>query len=126
MDRIEGVEKLTLEAVAKKAISKGGLLYHFPNKEELIVGMVEQLSSIFVAEFNERAEHDIHCSSFYQSSNAKAASGRVCNIQNKIENDELNPVRSTIVRFVIDGLWLADMFGLASPNEEMRQKLWKN
>lgn len=32
------------------------------------------------------------------------------NIQNKIENDELDPVRSTIVRLVIDGLWLADMF----------------
>ncbi len=51
----EGVEKLTLEAVAKKAgISKGGLLYHFPTKDELILGMVEQLSSNFVAEFHKR------------------------------------------------------------------------
>ncbi|KAF6612193.1 TetR/AcrR family transcriptional regulator, partial [Paenibacillus sp. EKM208P] len=57
----EGVEKLTLEAVAKKAgISKGGLLYHFPNKDELILGMVEQLSTSFVSEFNERAENDMH------------------------------------------------------------------
>lgn len=32
-----GVEKLTLEAVAKEAgVSKGGLLHHFPNKEALI------------------------------------------------------------------------------------------
>ncbi|KOS04330.1 transcriptional regulator, partial [Paenibacillus polymyxa] len=45
------------------------------------------------------------------------------NIQNKIENDELDPVRSTIVRLAIDGLWFAEMFGLAPPNEEMRQKM---
>ena len=38
----EGVAKLTLEAVAKKAgLSKGGLLYHYSNKEALIKGMVQ-------------------------------------------------------------------------------------
>ncbi|MCR2379329.1 TetR/AcrR family transcriptional regulator, partial [Salmonella enterica] len=37
----KGVAKLTLEAVAKEAgISKGGLLYHFANKEALIEGMI--------------------------------------------------------------------------------------
>jgi AcrR family transcriptional regulator len=150
--REEGVEKLTLEAVAKKAgISKGGLLYHFPTKEELILGMVEQLSSTFVAEFNERAEHDIHskgrwtrayistslsgnkdvndlytalsAAQFTNPQMLKLLQDDYANIQNKIENDELDPVRSTMVRLVIDGLWFADMFGLASPNEEMRQKI---
>ncbi|EAE2866200.1 TetR family transcriptional regulator, partial [Listeria monocytogenes] len=38
----EGVVKLTLEAVAQRAgVSKGGLLYHYPSKEALIKGMVE-------------------------------------------------------------------------------------
>ena len=33
--------QLTLEAVAKEAgLSKGGLLYHFSNKEALIEGMI--------------------------------------------------------------------------------------
>ena len=37
----KGVAKLTLEAVAKEAgLSKGGLLYHFSNKEALIEGMI--------------------------------------------------------------------------------------
>ena len=37
----KGVAKLTLEAVAKEAgVSKGGLLYHFSNKEALIEGMI--------------------------------------------------------------------------------------
>ncbi|WP_415841676.1 TetR/AcrR family transcriptional regulator, partial [Paenibacillus macerans] len=41
--RESGVEHLTLDAVAQEAgVSKGGLLYHFPNKEELISGMVKQ------------------------------------------------------------------------------------
>jgi AcrR family transcriptional regulator len=42
----EGPAKLTLDAVAAEAgISKGGLLYHFPSKDDLIRGMVEHLIS---------------------------------------------------------------------------------
>jgi hypothetical protein len=44
-------------------------------------------------------------------------------VQDKIENDELDPVRSTIVRLAIDGLWFAEMFGLAPPKDELRQKV---
>jgi AcrR family transcriptional regulator len=36
-----GATKLTLDAVAERAeVSKGGVLYHFPTKEALLVGMV--------------------------------------------------------------------------------------
>ncbi|MEN9308893.1 MAG: hypothetical protein RL173_2825, partial [Fibrobacterota bacterium] len=36
----EGPSALTLEAAAKASgISKGGLLYHFPSKEALILGL---------------------------------------------------------------------------------------
>jgi AcrR family transcriptional regulator len=39
-----GSGRLTLEAVAERAgLSKGGLLYNFPNKESLLQGMVERL-----------------------------------------------------------------------------------
>jgi AcrR family transcriptional regulator len=39
----KGVNHFTLEEVAKQAgISKGGLLYHFPTKEELIKAMLHQ------------------------------------------------------------------------------------
>jgi AcrR family transcriptional regulator len=38
----EGVSALTLDAVAKSAgISKGGLLYHFPSKEALMLAMIQ-------------------------------------------------------------------------------------
>lgn len=38
-----GARHLTLDAVAKKAgVSRGGLLYHFPNKEALLKGMLDR------------------------------------------------------------------------------------
>jgi AcrR family transcriptional regulator len=43
-----GADSLTLEAVAKEAgVSKGGLLYHFPNKEALLTSMVANLIAKF-------------------------------------------------------------------------------
>ena len=57
MDR--GVESLTLDAVAKQAeISKGGLLYHFPNKNALIVNLAEQLLQDFEAALQSEFEQD--------------------------------------------------------------------
>lgn len=39
-----GAARLTLDAVAEKAgVSKGGVLYHFPTKEALHVGMIARL-----------------------------------------------------------------------------------
>jgi AcrR family transcriptional regulator len=44
----ESVARLTLDAVALKAgLSKGGLRYHFPSKDALIMGMVEYLLQRF-------------------------------------------------------------------------------
>jgi len=57
MDR--GVEALTLDAVAKQAeVSKGGLLYHFPNKNALIVNLGEQLLQNFETALQNEFEQD--------------------------------------------------------------------
>lgn len=46
----KGVGQLTLEAVAEKAgISKGGLLYHFPGKKELIIALMDSYVCAFVS-----------------------------------------------------------------------------
>ena len=43
-----GADALTLDAVAKEAgVSKGGLLYHFPNKDALLTSMVANLITEF-------------------------------------------------------------------------------
>lgn len=148
----EGVEKLTLEAVAQRAgISKGGLLYHFPNKDALILGVIEQLSSHFLEGVNMRANGDLQSKGKWTRSYIETSiSGEsdvndlytaisaahftnpemlqrlqqaYSEIQNKIENDELDPVRATLVRLAIDGLWFAEMFGLAPPKADLRQKV---
>lgn len=49
----KGVIHLTLDAVAQQAgVSKGGLLYHFPNKEALIAAMMET----YITHFNARIQ----------------------------------------------------------------------
>lgn len=41
----DGVARLTLDAVASEVqMSKGGLLYHFKSKEDLIIGMIRRLA----------------------------------------------------------------------------------
>jgi AcrR family transcriptional regulator len=43
----DGERQATLEAVAARAdVSKGGLLYHFPSKERLAVGLCERLATL--------------------------------------------------------------------------------
>ena len=54
-----GVEALTLDAVARQAdVSKGGLLYHFPNKNALIINLGEQLLQNFETALQNEFEQD--------------------------------------------------------------------
>ena len=53
----EGVTSLTLEAAAKEAgISKGGLLYHYPNKDTLIECMNQYLLDQYLTNIQIRAQ----------------------------------------------------------------------
>jgi AcrR family transcriptional regulator len=55
----DGAAHLTLDAVAAEAaLSKGGLLYHFPSKDELIRGMITRLQEMFESEINRLASLD--------------------------------------------------------------------
>ncbi len=55
----QGVERLTLDAVAKEAkASKGGLLYHFASKEALVAGVIQCLMDEFDADIAEELALD--------------------------------------------------------------------
>lgn len=55
----QGVERLTLDAVAKEAqVSKGGLLYHFSSKESLVVEVIQYLMDDFDAAINRELAQD--------------------------------------------------------------------
>lgn len=52
----EGAAHLSLDAVAARAgVSKGGLLYNFPNKAALMQGLVERFIELFRSEIEESA-----------------------------------------------------------------------
>ena len=55
----DGGAHLTLDSVAAEAgMSKGGLLYHFPTKEDLIRAMIVRLQDEFDAEITRQAAED--------------------------------------------------------------------
>ncbi|OPH59038.1 transcriptional regulator [Paenibacillus ferrarius] len=149
--KTRGVEKLTLEAAAKEAgVSKGGLLHHFPSKEALIKGMVEEIATEFVADIQDRVDRDTvengKWSRAYLTSTYEDIAGNGINTaltaalftnpellgklqnqyaiwQRNLENDGIDPVRSTMVRLAADGLWFAEMFGLGKLDDELREKV---
>lgn len=150
----QGVEKMTLEAVAKKAgVSKGGLLYHFPGKQELIEGLVESLTTGFTVQLNEEAEAEGDREGKWGRAYVNATFGTEEELewsnmlaafpaamftdpklldqlrvqydewQKRIENDGIDPVKATILRLAVDGLWYAELFRLAPPDAELRREV---
>jgi AcrR family transcriptional regulator len=151
----EGVAHLTLEAVAKRAeVSKGGLLYHFATKEDLIKGLVQYLSDAFDAKvawqlaqeeatapgswlrayIKVSAEIDQGAVQYSSAILAALANNpqllepiRQCfsAYQHQAEQSGLDPALATIIRLAVDGLWLAEWFDLAPPTGALREQVVK-
>jgi len=146
-----GVNALTLDSAALEAgVSKGGLLYHFPNKNRLIEGMIERLVSAFdLALERELARYNgnwlsayIHASfvsdpKYSQLSTAlfaaiagdpkllKPLQDHFLKWQRKAEESAPSPEMGTIIRLAMDGLWVSDLLGFAPPPPAMRKKMLK-
>jgi AcrR family transcriptional regulator len=149
----DGMAQLTLEAVAKEAgVSKGGLLYHFSSKEALIKGMVDKLNEAYGNDIRRKALEDQNSkgswsrayveSAFHELedglemssalfaaafANPKLLEGlqeQYKNWQSHIQNDGTDPVRATIARLAADGLWFAEMFGLAPLDNDLRNDVY--
>jgi AcrR family transcriptional regulator len=160
----KGVTHLTLEAVAKKAgVSKGGLLYHFPSKEDLIKNLIEHLNAQFESEVDRqldlesgnlpegeanrpagswlrafvRATFDANkLENNWLGSSAAILTAISTNpqllepfrksfagYQQQAEQDGLDPVLASVIRLAADGLWLAELFELAPPRGELRDRV---
>jgi AcrR family transcriptional regulator len=148
----EGVSRLTLDAVALEAgLSKGGLRYHFPSKDDLIKGMVEYLLQQFEQDLDRSRIHEdsgpgswlrayIRASCSTTHEDIDSASGLFAAVANnpafleplraqyaiwqeQAEHDGLSPARATLIRLALDGLWFADMLGLAPPTGSLREQM---
>lgn len=144
----EGVVKLTLEAVAQRAgMSKGGLLYHYPNKKALIKGMVEDWSNnyfesiltlvnddkvdkgkwsrAYVTSTYSDIDNNKHLSSimaamFYNPDLLDVFRKQYDNLLEELSNDGIDLVKATIARLSIDGLWFSEIFGMKPLSKELQ------
>jgi AcrR family transcriptional regulator len=145
----KGAEAFTLEAVAQAAaISKGGLLYHFPSKKQLIQGMIASMIERVDAALAEELAHsggDYVMAYIRASFKTKREPEQVSYALFAAisENPELvEPLRQrfykmqaeiaaaavseqigTLIRLALDGLWISDLFGFAPPSPELREKM---
>lgn len=146
-----GIQHLTLEAVAAAAgVSKGGLLYHYPSKEALIIGMLD----FNLDQFERRLQaHLLKGGSdpkswlrayvlatlepdpdeFVISAGLMAAVG--------VNSELLNPMReryrqwqvildqtaqpsvANLIRLTLDGWWISNLLGLAPITDAERERL---
>lgn len=150
-NRLEG---FTLDAVAKKAnVSKGGLLYHFPSKNALIEGLINNLFLQFKNNMNERLNtnkdisakdwmkafiterfENVHIDPDYTIGLLATSTmnkdlllpviQQYSQWQNQFEKTD-DPVLATIIRLVTDGLILTEVFlGIRTMSDEMREKVY--
>ncbi len=62
----EGDRAATLDAVAQAAnVSKGGLLYHFPNRDALVTGLCERLHDLVAADLEELNSSQMSATEWY-------------------------------------------------------------
>ena len=149
--REEGPGALTLDLAAQRAgLSKGGLLYHFPNKDALIEAMITSSLDRFEQDVNELAEGEppgpgrwlrafvkvtfaadpahIPAVSLLAAAAVNPAllepvSRYFARWQERVSADGLDPGFAAIIRLASDGLWFADMFNAAPPRGTFRQSI---
>jgi AcrR family transcriptional regulator len=147
-----GVMALTLDAVAKRAgVSKGGLLHHFPSKHALLMAMVEDISSRFMAHVAEQARDDpdahgrtarayvrtvidepdseirrwgaLSAAFMSDPSLLKDWRARLTELRAVDRTEAADPVSLMVARLAADGLWLADVCGLYGIDDDMRRRI---
>ncbi|MDZ4672179.1 MAG: TetR/AcrR family transcriptional regulator [Phototrophicales bacterium] len=140
----DGVSKLTLEAVASEAkVSKGGLLYHFPNKNALITGMIDYFLGNFEGILDQSKTDDPrewlrgYVRSTFDMTNSQLADSRalIAAVANQPElldrvrekyidwqaraEASIDPALATIIRLAADGLWFTELLGISTISDAL-------
>jgi AcrR family transcriptional regulator len=147
--RRDGAGALTLDAVAAEAgVSKGGLLYHFKTKRDLLDAMLEGWLEEFASEIaaaeegkgfahgyvaasdistwaaGERAtEFGLLAAMVDEPGTLEGVRARYAAWQERLAAQATDPVDATVARLAADGLWLNDLLGLAPPAGELRERV---
>jgi AcrR family transcriptional regulator len=147
--RRDGAQSLTLEAVAQQAgVSKGGLLYHFRSKRQLLDAMVERWLDEWQEQIDREAGEQGFLTGYVHATHLGGAGpeereaefGLVAAliaepavlevVRERYEHWQAeavagtdDPVEATIARLATDGLWFADLLGFAPPRGELRERV---
>ena len=136
----DGAQALTLDAVAEEAeVSKGGLLYHFKSKNDLVSAMVDRWLAAFGREMEEADtaftrgyikastpdEHELGMlAALVADPSLLVAVRHQYGIwQDRVERESRDPVDATVARLAADGLWLAELVGRGPPTGELRDRV---
>lgn len=148
-----GISAFTIEAVAQEAgITKGGVLHHFPSKEALIDGLIDQVTEAF----NKRVEIELATdpegtpgrwlrayirtvfSMQYEDQNLIPALAAAVGDHRTLERirlsfeksqqsaiqDGLEPIEATIIRLAVDGIVFARALGIDVLEPEMSRNVY--
>ena len=146
--RRDGAQALTLDAVAAQAgVSKGGLLYHFHSKHDLLEAMVTEWVDHFEREIEvaaaqeggsvargyvkasdpsgwaeaERAtEFGLLAALIAEPGVLAAARTHYEAWQARLAEQDVD---ATVARLAADGLWITDLLGLGPPTGELRERV---
>lgn len=147
----DGAENLTLDALAREtALSKGGVLYHFPTKEALLKAMLENWIEGFESSINKALESThpgggawlrafIKASAYEESmlqSNALSLLAAIANdyellalvreraeVWQKQVASDFDPALATLLRLAADGLFWAELLSMAPPTGSLRTQV---
>jgi AcrR family transcriptional regulator len=149
-----GVSAFTIEAVAQEAgVTKGGVLHHFPSKEALMDGLIEQVILSFNLRLSEEMERepvgtpgrwlrayirtifavqygDINLIPALAA--ALAADHETINrirrgfeqSQRDAIEDGIDPVQATIIRLAVDGVVFTRALNVSVLDREMSQQVY--
>jgi AcrR family transcriptional regulator len=141
--RRDGPQALTLDAVAAEAgVSKGGLLYHYGSKRELIEALVERWLSEFQRDIDKSGpgfvrgyvrasdpagsvadEFGLLAALVADPAVLRTVRERYAIWQDRVEREGSDPVDATVARLAADGLWLAELLGMAPPRGRLREQV---
>ena len=147
----QGANNITLEQIAASAkVSKGGLLHHFPNKNSLLRGLIQQLVEVFEQSINAHLEPEPSpgswtrayiCATFVVSPEEQRLTNALASliishpellsdlqeafnfVEKRSLSDNIPAARATIIRLACDGLWFGELTGMVSVPLALRQQL---
>lgn len=142
------LNSLTLDGIAQKAsISKGGLLYHFKNKNELQLAVAEEIINEFLEAYEtiveqERgagkhirafilaSQQDLHAGARFnvaiqimQNSNTNITEMYECLMNDLLQENDIDASTVQLIRLTIDGLYYSRLLNILPVSDRVTDEV---